>query len=166
MVFTGTRLGLYDHVRDFVTGGDQHPSVGGQVAAAVITSSIGISLANPADVIKVRFQADSGNNNNNHTNHTNHSSNSSSTGRQEYRSSASSSPSHPRRTGGTFLAYKQVAQREGVIHGLWRGYTANLVRNSSISSAEIVTYAMTKRTALETFGWEGKAVGSRSGVWV
>jgi len=56
-VFTGLRLGLYDDMkRLFAAEDDQNGSVLNKAAAATLTSAAGITLANPADVCKVRFQ--------------------------------------------------------------------------------------------------------------
>ena len=52
-IFTGLRLGLYEHVRDMIAGSHEEASVGGRIAAALCTSALGITVANPADVVKV-----------------------------------------------------------------------------------------------------------------
>ena len=59
ILFSGIRVGLYVPVRDFVCGElpeGQNPSLHHKVAAAMITGAIGITVANPTDVVKVRLQ--------------------------------------------------------------------------------------------------------------
>jgi solute carrier family 25 (mitochondrial uncoupling protein), member 8/9 len=91
--------------------------------AALTTSAIGITAANPADVVKVRFQAQ-------------HSGSSVETaaGLGQYRSAV--------------RAYFDIARSEGIVGGLYKGYGPNLLRNSIISATEIVTYDVTKQELL------------------
>ena len=53
VVFTGLRLGLYEHVRNMFADQQGHVGLGGRIAAALMTSALGITVANPADVVKV-----------------------------------------------------------------------------------------------------------------
>lgn len=52
-IFTGLRLGLYEHVRDLFAGSHTEASITGRIAAALCTSALGITAANPSDVVKV-----------------------------------------------------------------------------------------------------------------
>lgn len=52
-IFTGLRLGLYEHVRNMFADDQGHTGLGGRIAAALMTSALGITVANPADVVKV-----------------------------------------------------------------------------------------------------------------
>lgn len=59
-LFTGVRLGLYEPVkRLFYDGPASAEPLSGKVGAAIFTSAAGISVAQPSDVLKVRFQAHS-----------------------------------------------------------------------------------------------------------
>ena len=82
------------------------------------TSAIGITVASPADVVKIRLQAQ---------------------GRAP--------PSVSRLYTGVLNAYSTIAKQEG-IKGLWTGYVPNLVRNSVISAAELATFDQVKESLL------------------
>jgi solute carrier family 25 uncoupling protein 8/9 len=60
VVFAGLRIGLYVPVRDMITGPlapGQNPTLIQKILAGMTTGAIGISVANPTDVVKVRLQA-------------------------------------------------------------------------------------------------------------
>jgi solute carrier family 25 uncoupling protein 8/9 len=60
MVFASLRIGLYEPVKNLIVG-DNYPGlipVGYRILAAMTTGAIGITVANPTDVVKIRFQAD------------------------------------------------------------------------------------------------------------
>ena len=56
----GLRVGLYVPIRDFVCGPlapGQNPTLLQKVFAGLASGAIGISIANPTDVVKIRMQA-------------------------------------------------------------------------------------------------------------
>ncbi|KAK7930547.1 hypothetical protein WMY93_006942 [Mugilogobius chulae] len=55
--FASVRIGLYDNVRDFYTGGKESPGVLVRILAGCTTGAMAVSFAQPTDVVKVRFQA-------------------------------------------------------------------------------------------------------------
>nr|XP_057920466.1 mitochondrial brown fat uncoupling protein 1 [Doryrhamphus excisus]XP_057920476.1 mitochondrial brown fat uncoupling protein 1 [Doryrhamphus excisus] len=55
--FASVRIGLYDNVRDFYTGGAHNPGVLVRILAGCTTGAMAVSFAQPTDVVKVRFQA-------------------------------------------------------------------------------------------------------------
>ncbi|XP_049576309.1 mitochondrial brown fat uncoupling protein 1 [Syngnathus scovelli] len=55
--FASVRIGLYDNVRDFYTGGTPNASVFMRILAGCTTGAMAVSFAQPTDVVKVRFQA-------------------------------------------------------------------------------------------------------------
>ncbi|XP_053186967.1 mitochondrial brown fat uncoupling protein 1 [Scomber japonicus] len=57
LCFASIRIGLYDNVRDFYTGGNQNPGVLLRILAGCTTGAMAVSFAQPTDVVKVRFQA-------------------------------------------------------------------------------------------------------------
>lgn len=135
LLFTGIRLGLYDNVKALVTpAGASEPPLYGKIAAALTTSAIGITVANPSDLVKVRFQA---------CEHP--------TSLTFTRDASATAALHE--TGpvysSTLQAYRKIIQNEGLIKGLYKGYTANLIRNSIISATELVTYDQAKGTLLK-----------------
>ena len=60
IVFAGLRIGLYVPVRTLIAGElkpGENPSLATKILAALATGTIGISIANPTDVVKVRLQS-------------------------------------------------------------------------------------------------------------
>nr|ACT83525.1 mitochondrial uncoupling protein 1 [Sparus aurata] len=57
MCFASIRIGLYDNVKNFYTGGKDNPSVLIRILAGCTTGAMAVSFAQPTDVVKVRFQA-------------------------------------------------------------------------------------------------------------
>ena len=58
MVFASLRIGLYEPVKQFYVGKDHVGpiSIFTRIAAALTTGAFGIMVANPTDVVKIRFQ--------------------------------------------------------------------------------------------------------------
>ena len=59
-VFNGLSIGLYVPVRDMITGTlapGENPTAFQKVMAGMLTGTIGITIANPTDVVKIRMQA-------------------------------------------------------------------------------------------------------------
>ncbi|KAI9008530.1 mitochondrial carrier domain-containing protein [Hyaloraphidium curvatum] len=122
-VFAPLRLGLYEPVRNFYMGKEAVeagllPTLPQKILAGLTTSAIGITVASPADTVKVRLQAQ---------------------GRAP--------PEVPRLYSGVLDAYRKIAATEG-IRGLWRGYVPNLLRNSLISATELATFDQVKESLL------------------
>ncbi|XP_051893454.1 mitochondrial brown fat uncoupling protein 1 [Pristis pectinata] len=57
MSFASIRIGLYDSVKKFYSRGNEHTSIGTSTLAACTTGGLAVALAQPMDVVKVRFQA-------------------------------------------------------------------------------------------------------------
>lgn len=58
-VFAGLRIGLYVPIRNMICGPmkpGENPSLLQKIAAGMTTGAIGISIANPTDLVKVRMQ--------------------------------------------------------------------------------------------------------------
>jgi len=59
ILFSGIRVSLYQPVRDAICGPleeGQNPALYQKMLAGIITGAIGITVANPTDVVKVRLQ--------------------------------------------------------------------------------------------------------------
>jgi len=112
MVFASLRIGLYDSVRDFYCGKDfqGEPPITKKILAGLTTGAIGITIANPTDVVKVRLQAE---------------------GRLP--------PDVPRKYTSVTDAYSKIIKQEGIA-GLWRGWGPNVLRNSVINAVELASY--------------------------
>jgi len=108
-------VGSYDSVKQVVCGelGEgENPALYQKVLAAMITGAIGITVANPTDVVKVRLQ--------NQTKSAHFK-----TKGVWYK--------------GTIDCYQKTITNEGIA-GLWTSWSANVVRNSIINAAEIASY--------------------------
>jgi solute carrier family 25 uncoupling protein 8/9 len=118
--FAPIRIGLYEPVRNFYVGKDfkGDPPILQKIAAGLTTSAIGITIASPTDVVKVRLQAE---------------------GRLP--------PGAERRYNGAIDAYKKIVKQEG-IKGLWTGYGPNLARNCVVNATELVAYDQAKQSFL------------------
>lgn len=121
--FAPIRIGLYEPVRNFYQSlADKplnaNPSIWIRIAAGLTTSAVGITIASPTDVIKVRLQAQ-----------------------------ARGTADAPLRYTGVFDAYKKIVSQEGV-RGLWAGYSPNLLRNCIVNATEVVVYDQSKAAFL------------------
>ena len=88
----------------------ENPTLMTKILAALCTGAIGISVANPTDVVKVRLQAQA----------------------------RSADPSKVMYNG-SIDCYRKIIAADGVA-GLWIGIIPNILRNSIINAAEIATY--------------------------
>ncbi|XP_023259991.1 mitochondrial brown fat uncoupling protein 1 [Seriola lalandi dorsalis] len=57
LCFASIRIGLYDNVKNFYTGGKDNAGVLVRILAGCTTGAMAVSFAQPTDVVKVRFQA-------------------------------------------------------------------------------------------------------------
>lgn len=57
MSFASVRIGLYDTVKVFYSNGSDNVSIGCRLLAGSTTGAMAVTLAQPTDVVKVRFQA-------------------------------------------------------------------------------------------------------------
>lgn len=58
VVFASLRIGLYEPIKQFYAGKDHVGPISFfiKISAALTTGAIGITVANPTDVVKIRFQ--------------------------------------------------------------------------------------------------------------
>ncbi|XP_075045613.1 mitochondrial brown fat uncoupling protein 1 isoform X3 [Mixophyes fleayi] len=57
MSFASIRIGLYDTVKLLYTNGKEKAGIGSRILAGCTTGALAVTVAQPTDVIKVRFQA-------------------------------------------------------------------------------------------------------------
>ncbi|XP_038674589.1 mitochondrial uncoupling protein 2-like [Scyliorhinus canicula] len=57
MSFASVRIGLYDYVKQWYTKEPDTITIGGRLLAGCTTGALAVTLAQPTDVVKVRFQA-------------------------------------------------------------------------------------------------------------
>jgi len=120
MVFASLRIGLYQPVREFYHKGPGEAPLYKKILAGLTTGSIGISIANPTDLVKIRLQAE-----------------------------GKLAPGVPRRYNGTADAFVKIYRSEGIV-GFWKGVGPNIIRNSIINAAELATYDQAKQSILSS----------------
>ncbi|XP_070761429.1 dicarboxylate carrier UCP2-like isoform X1 [Enoplosus armatus] len=120
MSFASIRIGLYDSMKQFYTMGSDNAGIGTRLLAGCTTGAMAVALAQPTDVVKVRFQA-------------------------QVRLPESGSV---KRYSSTIDAYKTIARVEGV-KGLWKGCLPNITRNAIVNCSELVTYDIIKELILK-----------------
>jgi len=120
MVFASLRIGLYEPVRNLYCGNDlkNDPPLIKKILAGMTTGAVGIMIANPTDVVKIRLQGE-----------------------------GNLPAGVPRRYNGSIDAYTKIVATEGV-KGLWTGVGPNVLRNSVINAAELASYDQIKQTVL------------------
>jgi len=116
--FATIRLGAYDGMKSFYAKLIKERQDGLQiwtrVFAGLTTGGLAVCVAQPTDVVKIRFQAQS-------------------------RSNPLMMPKYT----STFQAYRLIGREEG-IKGLWKGAAPNIGRNAIVNVAEIVCYDVVK----------------------
>ncbi|KAL9273014.1 Mitochondrial uncoupling protein 1-like protein [Drosera capensis] len=129
-LFGGLRIGLYEPVKTFYVGKDHVGDVplSKKILAALTTGAVGIMIANPTDLVKVRLQAE-----------------------------GKLPPGVPRRYSGALNAYATIAKQEGFA-ALWTGVGPNIARNAIINAAELASYDQIKQTILKLPGFSDNVV--------
>ena len=95
------------------------PSLGVKIVAALCTGTIGICVANPTDVVKIRLQS-------------------------QFRNP----DPNAKKLKGSIDTYRTILRTDG-IRGLWLGIIPNILRNSIINAAEIAAYDQYKEWFLK-----------------
>jgi len=106
----------------------EDPSILVKIAAGVTTGALGITVANPTDLVKVRMQAE-----------------------------GKLPEGVPKKYPSAVSAYGIIAKEEGLL-GLWRGLGPNIGRNSVVNAAELASYDQIKQTLMKVFGMPDTAV--------
>ncbi|CAN0879819.1 Mitochondrial uncoupling protein 1 [Linum grandiflorum] len=129
-LYGGLRIGLYDPVKNFYVGPDFVGDVplSKKILAALTTGALGISIANPTDLVKVRLQSE-----------------------------GKLPPGVPRRYSGALNAYSTIVRQEG-IGALWTGVSPNIARNAIINAAELASYDQVKESLLRIPGFKDNVV--------
>ncbi|KAF3448937.1 hypothetical protein FNV43_RR09655 [Rhamnella rubrinervis] len=99
-----------------------------KILAGLTTGALGITVANPTDLVKVRLQAE-----------------------------GKLPPGVPRRYSGALNAYSTIVRQEG-FGALWTGLGPNVMRNAIINAAELASYDQVKETILKIPGFTDNVV--------
>lgn len=125
LVFASLRVGLYRKISEqFRKPGEENISLSSRVMAGLVSGAIGISVANPTDLVKVRFQSE-----------------------------GPLAPGQKPRYAGVVDAYRTIVRTEG-LRGLWTGLGPAIARNSIINATELATYDTAKQHLLGAMGWK------------
>ena len=119
VIYGGLRIGLYEPVKQAVmnvSGGSD--GIGVKIAAGLLSGAIGITVASPTDLVKVRMQSE---------------------GRLP--------PGVPKKYPSAFGAYGLIVKQEGLA-ALWTGLGPNIARNAIINAAELASYDQIKQSLL------------------
>ncbi|GAX85450.1 hypothetical protein CEUSTIGMA_g12866.t1 [Chlamydomonas eustigma] len=121
-LFGGLRIGMYEPVRNLYVGKDHKgdPPLHLKIAAGLTTGALGIMVASPTDLVKVRMQSE-----------------------------GKLPAGVPRKYPSAFAAYGIIAREEGIA-GLWKGLGPNVARNAIINAAELASYDQVKQSLLAT----------------
>jgi solute carrier family 25 uncoupling protein 8/9 len=114
---------MYVPVRDMVTGplpDGVNPTLLQKIIAGIITGSVGITIANPTDLVKVKMQGQG----------------------------AALMEGKPLQYTSSFDCYRQIVA-EGGVSKLWTGLGPNVVRNSIVNAAELASYDQYKQMVIE-----------------
>jgi solute carrier family 25 (mitochondrial uncoupling protein), member 8/9 len=118
VVYGGLRIGLYDPIKKKLSDAAGGDSFGVKVAAGLLSGALGIAVASPTDLVKVRMQSE---------------------GRLP--------PGVPKKYPSALGAYGIIVKEEGLA-ALWTGIGPNIARNAIINAAELASYDQIKQTLL------------------
>ncbi|KAL0725653.1 hypothetical protein Bca4012_040252 [Brassica carinata] len=126
----GLRIGMYEPVKNLYVGKDHVGNVplSKKILAGLTTGALGIMVANPTDLVKVRLQAE-----------------------------GKLAAGVPKRYTGALNAYATIVRQEGV-RALWTGLGPNVARNAIINAAELASYDQVKQTILKIPGFTDNVV--------
>lgn len=121
-IFASLRIGMFDVYMQYTAqrkGGNQNVTLLDRIIGGVLTGGIAIAVANPVDVIKVRFQAES------------------------RKAIGGGKP----RYSGVFDAGRQIWLKEGAT-GFYQSLLPNVIRNSVMNAVELGSYSQIKQSIL------------------
>ncbi|XP_042414418.1 mitochondrial uncoupling protein 1-like [Zingiber officinale] len=124
-IFGGLRIGLYEPVKAFYVGDSFVGDIPlfKKILAGLTAGALGITIANPTDLVKVRLQVE-----------------------------GKLPPGVPRRYLGALDAYVKIIKQEG-LGALWTGVGPNIVRNAIVNAAELASYDQIKQMILRIPGF-------------
>mmetsp|Transcript_11234 Transcript_11234/g.41128 ORF Transcript_11234/g.41128 Transcript_11234/m.41128 type:complete len:306 (+) Transcript_11234:81-998(+) len=119
ILFGGLRIGLYEPIKNMVTGGKkENDNLLTKIAAGLLTGAGGIAVASPTDLVKVRMQAQ-----------------------------GQLPPGTPPKYTSALNCYATILREEGLA-AMWTGVGPNMLRNAVINAAELATYDQVKQAVL------------------
>ncbi|KAL0872787.1 hypothetical protein Bca101_022492 [Brassica carinata] len=126
-LFGGLRIGMYEPVKNLYVGKDHVGDV--PLSKKILAGALGIMVANPTDLVKVRLQAEG----------------------------KLPAAGVPKRYTGSLNAYSTIVRQEGV-RALWTGLGLNVARNAIINTSELESYDQVKQTILKIPGFTDNIV--------
>lgn len=142
LFYSSLRFSIYPNLRNFFRQSDSHhlglAALGEKFGAGLIAGAIGSSIANPADLLKIRMQSEPGKTD--------------SHGKFIRGSRAGQFKTYD----STFDALKDVIKRDGV-RGLYRGVSATCLRSSLLTAGQLSSYDHSKQL-LKASGWLSEGI--------
>ena len=133
LLYSGLRIGLYPTVRAKLTKTSaDDASLPAKIAAGACTGALGAAIANPLDVMRVRMSCEFG------------------VGGSGGVLTTGMRAGHAPRWRSSLHCLVDCYQREGVVHGLWRGVGATVARAALLSSGQLASYDHSKRMLLRS----------------
>lgn len=134
LVFASLRIGLYKQISEALRAPGEAVTLGSKVLSGLVSGAIGILVANPTDLVKVRMQSE-----------------------------GPLAPGAAPRYRGVLDAYASIVRAEGA-RGLWTGLGPAVARNSVINATELASYEHTKEALLARGAREGLPLHLASAV--
>lgn len=127
--YSSLRFAIYPNLRNLFRSDSHHlglTAFGEKFGAGLIAGAVGSSIANPADLLKIRMQSEPGK-----------------TGK-DGRFISGPRKGHLRTYKNTFEALKDILRKEGV-RGLYRGVSATCIRSSLLTAGQLSSYDHSKQ---------------------
>jgi solute carrier family 25 uncoupling protein 27 len=120
VIYTGARMGIYEHLREWTRGTDGRVSLGMTLASAMTSGAISQFLASPADLVKVKMQLQ---------------------GRRVLLG-------HKALYTGSVHCFCELLREPSGVLGMWRGWLPNVQRAALVNLGELAAYDTAKQTIL------------------
>lgn len=137
LFYSSLRFAIYPNLRSLFSQSDSHHlgfmALGEKFGAGLIAGAIGSSIANPADLLKIRMQSEPGK------------------ADAEGKFVRGLRKGQVKRYKSTFDALKDVMKRDG-LKGMYRGVSATCLRSSLLTAGQLSSYDHSKKL-LKASGW-------------
>lgn len=137
LLYSGLRIGLYPTLRGLLSRGVAKGEVGlgEKIVAGAVTGALGAAIANPLDVVRVRMSCEGG-----------------VVDAQSGLLATGMRTGHAPRWRSTLHCFRDCADNEGVLRGLWRGVGPTVARAALLSSGNLASYDHSKVLLIRR-GW-------------
>ena len=126
MIYASLRIALFDYFVKSIASNPKDPRLIENIVSGIMSGAIGITVANPTDVIKVRMIMN---------------------GQPTYVNGVMTPVERLYKN--TLDCFIKSYQKDGIYKGYWAGWLPNVVRNSIVNPAELATYFYVKNLFLK-----------------